>query len=172
MKEINVNIESHKDKITLNSEEIKEMRIQASQARRAELAARQRLDRASRAQAKAIAKEQQLMSTVVPQATDTIVAASKAVQETLAAARSAENSLAQAVSAVEGQFKIVNHLGKAVDDGVVDAKPEAVSGIKKAMGQLTRATESHAARQAELEGVEEELITAIKDQTKAQIAST
>lgn len=171
LKEVNAAIETNKDKMASNTEQLKEKRGHTAQARRAEFTAKQRLEKAMRTKAKADAKEQQLMSTVVPQAADAIALSVKAVQEAFAAMRSAEDSFTTAVLAVEENLKIVDHSGRAVNDGVIDAAPETVTEMKKTMGQLSKAIDGQATRQAELEVIEEELTKATKDQNEARVAA-
>jgi len=162
-------LELLKEKRAKAEEAMRERRSEVTQARRAEAAAQQKLEKNSRWRSYAQdqhwrAKEHAL------NAKELYETAQKAAADAANAAQSALEAFAKTFSDAQTPLSMVNDNGQAVGDNLADVDPEKLRKAKKACEKLTTLMETLASKQAELIVSEDTLLTADSEFAEAEAA--
>jgi len=158
------------EKRSLADDALREARSALTLARREEVAAQQRLERAGKVQANsqdALNRSQDGAQNMSEMAE----AAATAAEESLTAARSSDEAFLKALADVEAQVGLVGVGGRAVGDVVVDASAEKVRKAQRACEKVRSTTEAMLARQGELDSLEDELSRAERAEVEAAVAN-
>jgi len=158
------------EKRALADEALREARTALTLARREEVAAQQRVEKAGKVQANtqdALNRSQDGAQNMSEMAE----AAAAAAQESLSAASASDEASIKALADVELQVGLVGVGGRAVGDGVVDASADKVRKAQRACEKVRSAAEAVLARQGELESLEDELAKAEWAEIEAAVAA-
>eukprot|EP00927_Polykrikos_kofoidii_P002538 TRINITY_DN11011_c0_g1_i6.p1 TRINITY_DN11011_c0_g1~~TRINITY_DN11011_c0_g1_i6.p1 ORF type:complete len:1682 (+),score=357.56 TRINITY_DN11011_c0_g1_i6:164-5047(+) len=157
LEEANSSLEELKDKYALAVDVLREKRHELLVAKKAESVVLMRVEKATRARASL--QEQRLRTS---QAATTSLEASESAARTASdsvnSALNAEEAFVKTLSDVADQLSIVDDFGKAVGQGAVDADRTKLKKAVKAVETVKLKFDALAARQAELDMVDEQVM--------------
>eukprot|EP00927_Polykrikos_kofoidii_P002535 TRINITY_DN11011_c0_g1_i3.p1 TRINITY_DN11011_c0_g1~~TRINITY_DN11011_c0_g1_i3.p1 ORF type:complete len:1682 (+),score=369.33 TRINITY_DN11011_c0_g1_i3:164-5047(+) len=159
LEEANSSLEELKDKYALAVDVLREKRHELLVAKKAESVVLMRVEKATRARASL--QEQRLRTS---QAATTSLEASESAARTASdsvnSALNAEEAFVKTLSDVADQLSIVDDFGSAVGQGVVDADSTTLKRAVKSLDSVKLKFDALAARQAELDMADEEVMKA------------
>lgn len=170
LQKVNKALEGMRERLGKVVDAVKDSQRELTQARRSEKDAQVRLEKANRA---LVGAEDQYVKTkqAVKETDAAAEAAVKSATGGCGEVRSAEDALTKAFGDARAQLDIVDNMGFAVKDGVVEAATVSkLRVLQKAVERVAAQLENSSGRQVELEFAEQELSKADAGLAEAELA--